>query len=96
MDVQNAEENYKSLNAKKDVYIRTINNFMNLMEDIQYNPGEDGFDEQLVQKMVERINVYAGNRYEVIFKYKDAIDLITEVLENSSDDNWNISSSVNG
>ena len=34
--------------------------------------------------------------YEVIFKYKDAIDLITEVLENSSDDNWNISSSVNG
>lgn len=96
LEMQNVEEEYRQLNAKKDAYIRVINNFLKLMEETEYQPGEDGFDEQLMKKMVERIEVYHGNRFEVIFKYRDVLNLLTEALESSTNECGNLPSSVDG
>ncbi|MCR5624024.1 MAG: recombinase family protein [Lachnospiraceae bacterium] len=82
--IQNLEEKYKNLNAQKDNYIRIIDNFISIIDGIQENPADDGFDENLVREFVEKIYVGKGNRVEIVFKYKDIIDLITEALESDA------------
>ena len=79
---QKAESELKSLNAKKDAYIRVINNFLALMENCKSQPAEDGFDKQLVMEMVERINVYRDDRIEIVFKHQDVERIIQDALEN--------------
>ena len=79
---QKAEAELRALNAKKDSYVRVINNFLSMMETIELNPSEDGFDHNLVMEMVERINVYHDDRIEIVFKNQDIEMLIKEALEN--------------
>lgn len=78
---QKAEEEFKKLNAKKDRYVRIINNYLDMVDNLDYRPEEDGFDKKLMKELVERIDVYHDNRYEIIFKTHDLEEQITEILE---------------
>ena len=80
---QKAENDVNGLLAKKDAYVRLLNHFLTIVDNYEYCPEEDGFDARLVQIMVERINVYHDNRFEVVFKYQGWEKLISEVLENN-------------
>ncbi|MBR3636556.1 MAG: recombinase family protein [Lachnospiraceae bacterium] len=84
LERQKVEKEYKNLSSKKDAYVRIINQFLSMMNDINYNPGADGFDERLVKELVERINVYHDNKFEVIFKNRGYESLIKEALNNHS------------
>ena len=79
---QKAEAELRTLNARKDSYVRVINNFLSMMENMECNPAEDGFDYNLVMEMVERINVYHDDRIEIVFKNQDVEKLIEEALDN--------------
>ena len=79
---QRAEAQLRELNAKKDSYVRVINNYLSMVDGLDIHPSEDGFDGRLVMEMVERINVFHDNRIEIVFKNHDIEELIAEVLEN--------------
>ena len=52
-----------------------------MIDELKITANDEGYDDALVGKLVERIDVTADNRIEVTFKTNDYIKLIDEVLK---------------
>ena len=66
---------------RKDEYIRTVNNYLTMVGELEYAPGEDGFDPERVRKLIAKIEVTADQRVEITYKSDDISSLIDSELE---------------
>lgn len=82
--ISTLENNLEVLRKKKDEYLRTINSYLSMIDEIKPEPDEDGFDPRLVRQLVEKIEVTKDNRLEITFKFADICTLIDEALKGVS------------
>lgn len=68
------------LYKKRDEFIRNINRLLNMYETFK-DKDEETFDYDFIHEMVEKIIVSSEDRIEVVFKFADLYDKITEMLE---------------
>lgn len=75
------EDNLAILKKKKDDYLRTINSYLGMIDEIKPDPDEEGFDPELVRKLVEKVEVTKDKRVEITFKFADICSLIDEAMK---------------
>ena len=75
------EEKHNELLKRRDEYVRAINSYLAMIDEMDSTPDDDGYDDKLVGKLVERVYVTADKRVEIIFKSFDLIKLVDEALK---------------
>ena len=79
--IDSLQMSLNQLLKRKDEYIRTVNNYLTMVGELEYAPGEDGFDPELVRKLIAKIEVTADQRVEITYKSDDISSLIDSELE---------------
>ena len=52
-----------------------------MIDEIKPDPDEEGFDPELVRKLVEKVEVTKDKRVEITFKFADICSLIDEAMK---------------
>lgn len=86
-----AEEALSRLGREKDAYVRAVERFLSVTDGLVPRPERDGFDGELMRKMVERVDAYDGNRFEVTFRTEWEEELIRKALEDCDDKRGDLS-----
>lgn len=74
------EAELKGLRTKKDEFDKVIKDFLDFIDNAKANPGEDGFDGDLVRRTVNRISVFKNGAVEISFKGDDLLSVIEEAM----------------
>ena len=77
------KEKLDALYKKRDEHIRKINRFLSIVDEVKDKNTED-FDSEFTHKMIDKILISAENRIEIIDKYSEVYDDITNMLESDS------------
>ena len=79
--IRELEDSLKDLTRRRDEYTRAINRYLAMIDELEINSGDDGYDDELVGKLVERVDITQDRRVEVVFKSNDFLDLLDEALK---------------
>ena len=79
--IQELEDTLKDLTRQRDEYTRAINNYLALIGELKIDSDDEGYDDELVGKMVERVEITRDKRVEVVFKSNDFLELLDAALK---------------
>lgn len=79
--IRELEESLKGLNRRRDEYTRAIDRYLTMIDEMEINADDDGYDDEIVGKLVERVDVTSDKRIEVVFKSTDYMELLDEALK---------------